>query len=70
MMTPYACAKVVNEKLKEAGIKKQLPPQMFYSYTTGRLRKGLRPLIECDEKGRVSIEDLDAWFEKYLAKNV
>jgi hypothetical protein len=73
-VTPYAAAKFVNAKLAEAGIEKVLPPQMFYNYTTARIRAGKNALIACvtDEAGKTMIEQaaLETWLEKYIAKNV
>ena len=71
LFTPYAAARVVNAALAEAGVEKTLPPQMFYNYTTARIRAGKAPLIEAVEKdGKVMIaeEALGAWLTKYLAK--
>jgi hypothetical protein len=33
-LTPYACAKIANETIKERGFEKELPPQMFYNYVS------------------------------------
>jgi hypothetical protein len=67
-VTPYAAAKFVNAKLAEAGIEKVLPPQMFYNYTTARIRAGKAPLIPCDADGRITPDGLAAWYTKYSAK--
>lgn len=67
-MTPYAAAKVVNAALKEAGVEKTLPPQMFYNYTSARIRAGRAPFIECNEEGKITEEGLKKWMGKYLAK--
>lgn len=68
-MTPYAACKIVNKALEEAGIDKQLPPQMFYNYTSAQLRKGKKPLITCDSDGKITETGLAAWLEKYITKN-
>lgn len=70
LLTPYAAAKVVNALLAEAGVDKQLPPQMFYNYTKARIRAGKRPLIECDENGAITPEALATWAKRYVAKQV
>jgi hypothetical protein len=67
-VTPYGAAKLVNEHLAECNIDKQLPPQMFYNYTTARIRAGKSPLIACDESGKIELDALAAWLEKYVAK--
>jgi len=59
-MTPYAAAKIVNAMLAEAGVEKTLPPQMFYTY----VKKGY--IASTD--GRVTVEALAEWAEKYIAK--
>lgn len=59
-LTPYSCAKIVNNLLKEEGIEKILPPQMFYTY----VKKGYIPSTQ----GRVAPEDLAKWCEKYIAR--
>lgn len=64
--SPYALAKVVNKILSDAQIEKQLPPQMFYQYTS----KGRIATIN-DERGskrQVAREDAIEWTEKYLSK--
>jgi hypothetical protein len=76
----YAAARRVNGWLKERGAKKadgtpkELPPQMFYNYTTARIRKGQNPAmaVVTSEDGKHYIEDavLGEWFEAYYAKNV
>lgn len=60
-LSPYACAKVVNAELKNLGIEKVLPPQMFYTY----VKKGSIP--STDKK--VALEDLQTWFVAYVQKN-
>lgn len=69
-MTPYAAAKVVNALLAEAGVDKVLPPQMFYNYTTARIRQDKAPFIPVDENNKITEDGLKAWAEKYLAKQV
>jgi hypothetical protein len=59
-LTPYACAKIVNDELKTQGVAKQLPPQMFYTY----VKKGY---IKSTDK-KVALVDLQVWFVAYLAK--
>jgi hypothetical protein len=60
MMTAYAAAKIVNAELKARGLVKQIPPQMIYQYVS----KGMIPSTD----KRISMQDLEAWFEKYYAK--
>jgi len=65
-MTPYAAAKVINETLKQRGIEKKLPPQMFYTY----VGKGYIPSTTTENgKKVVTREDLLAWFEGYFEKH-
>ncbi len=59
--TGYAAAKIVNSLLKEMGIEKSLPPQMFYNY----MKKGF---IETTPEDMISEEALRSWFEKYVAR--
>lgn len=65
--TPYGAAKFVNQVLSEAGLP-NIPPQMMYNYTTGRLNKKKAPLIKCDANGTIALEDLLEWLAKYLEK--
>lgn len=67
-MTAYAAAKIVNAALSEAGLDKQIPPQMMYNYTTARIRKGKAPFIACDKEGRITEAGLTEWLSKYLVK--
>lgn len=67
-MTPYAASKIVNTALKEAGVEKTLPPQMFYNYTSARVRAGKAPFIEVNKEGEITEEGLKKWMVKYLAK--
>lgn len=68
-LTPYAASKVVNKILEDAGVEKVLPPQMFYNYTSARIRSGKNPLIAVDENGKITEEGLNEWLAKYLVKN-
>jgi hypothetical protein len=67
-MTPYAAAKVANAVLLARGIDKVLPPQMFYNYTSARIRTGKAPFIACDANGKITTAGLTTWTEKYIAK--
>ena len=81
-MTPYKAARFVNAALTKAGLEKQLPPQMFYNYTTGRINKGKAPLIEVEAvettnargeritQHQIKAEALNTWLANYLAKQV
>lgn len=63
-LTPYGCAKVVNEQLEELGLP-TLPPQMFYNY----VKQGyLESFVAADGKRKVSELDLAKWFEAYLER--
>lgn len=65
-LSPYHAAGVVNTWLKDLGVDKKLPPQMFYNYTKKAYIKS--QLVE----GKVKIErdDLRDWFDnKYVPKN-
>ena len=64
--TPYAAAKLVNAQLKDMGIDKKLPAQMFYTYTAkGYITSTLGP----DGKRTITQEALTDWFIKYCTKN-
>jgi hypothetical protein len=67
-MTPYAASKLINQQLLEDGFEKVLPPQMFYNYTTALLRKGKKPMIQCDKDGRITSQGLADWYTKYTNK--
>jgi hypothetical protein len=69
-MTPYAAAKIVNAALAEAGLDKQVPPQMMYNYTSSRISKGKKPLIACTPEGKITPEGLQEWLTKYLTKQL
>jgi hypothetical protein len=69
-VSPYKAAGIVNGWLEEDGHDRKLPPQMFYNYTTGQIKKGRKPLIEIDSDNKISLEVLTAWYEKYVAKNI
>lgn len=74
-LTPYAAAGAVNAALTEAGVSKEIPPQMMYNYTTARVRKGKAPLIPVDvdkETGKVSINEAGfvEWLQRYVKKQV
>jgi hypothetical protein len=71
-LSPYQAAKVVNAILLEKGIEKVLPPQMFYNYTTSRIRQGKSPLIPTTEVNghtQITLKGLTEWTEKYVAKH-
>jgi hypothetical protein len=71
--TPYGASVVANKVLKDRGIEKVLPPQMFYNYTTGRARKGkntLIPTVEVNGQLRITEAGLTEWLEKYVAKKL
>jgi hypothetical protein len=72
-VTPYEAARVVNGWLKDRGVDKQLPQQMFYNYTQAKVNKGEKPMIPVvlTEANKVQIdrEALATWFEKYFTKN-
>jgi len=72
-ITPYAAARLVNQALLDAGVVKTLPPQMFYNYTTARVRKGQKPLINTivvDGKILIDTLALAAWTQKYVRKQI
>lgn len=64
--SPYQCATLVNAQLKEQGIEKQLPPQMFYTYTKKEYIASFR---DANNKVRVTHEALTEWFTKYINKH-
>lgn len=78
--TAYNAAKAVNNVLAELeiidtnprsksfGNVKVVPSQMFYNYTTARINKNEKPLIECDENGRILVSALQEWTKKYIQK--
>jgi hypothetical protein len=71
-VSPYKAAGHVNEWLERDGFDKKLPPQMFYNYTTGQIRKEKKPMIPVvyDENNKVQItlEALEAWYTTYADK--
>jgi uncharacterized protein YbjT (DUF2867 family) len=71
-VSPYKAAGIVNALLLAEGIEKVLPPQMFYNYTTARIRADKAPLIPVVEvaegKYEISLEGLGEWATKYIAK--
>ena len=73
-LTPYEACKATNAALAEAvPTHRPLPPQMFYNYTTARIRAGKNPLIPCTEvKGQTVIksEDFAQWLDRYIRKQV
>lgn len=78
--TPYNAAKAVNVVLKDRGIIdtnprskrlgqiKEIPSQMMYNYTTMRINKGEKPLIACDDQGRILVSALQEWLQTYVFK--
>lgn len=70
-ITAYGASVIINNILVELGIEKVLPPQMFYNYTKGQVKKNKNPMIPFDtETGRINQDDLYDWFtHKYLPKN-
>lgn len=63
-MTPYAAAKIANERIKEEGLEKVLPPQMFYTY----VNKGYIASVVVDNKKRVTKDGLEKWLVGYINK--
>lgn len=63
-MTPYAAAKIVNARLAEEGIEKEIPPQMMYTYA----KKNYVATEIVDGKIRVTKEGLDVWLLGYVNK--
>jgi hypothetical protein len=64
-MTPYAAAKIVNAKLAELKIDKELPPQMLYNYTS----KDYIDNIVVEGKKRITNEGLNKWLVGYVKKH-
>jgi hypothetical protein len=70
-LTTYKAGKMVNGWLEEDGHDKRIPDPMIFNYTVGRTNKGKKPFIPFDvETKRISEEDLKAWYDKYVAKNL
>jgi metal-dependent amidase/aminoacylase/carboxypeptidase family protein len=72
-LSAYEVAKLANLALTEAGVERQIPPQMVYNYTSGRINKGKAPLIptvEVEGKVRVTEEAARTWVTQYVAKQV
>lgn len=67
-LTAYGAAKLVNEALKERGVKKRIPPQMMYNYTHARVAEGKRPFIMYTKAKGVDRDDLNRWLGEYLDK--
>lgn len=77
IFTPYQAAAVVNNQLREfieAGIKVDkfpLPGQMFYNYTTARIKDGKQAYIAgtmVNGKYDVDRDDLERWMKAYFVK--
>ena len=72
-LTCYAVAKMTNARLEAEGIKndagkqKQIPPQMIYNYTLGKIREGKKPMIAIQADGLIAEADALAWINKYIA---
>jgi hypothetical protein len=66
-VSPYGAAKIVNKWLSDKGVAKELPPQMFYTYTKPN-KKG-KTYIPVNKERKITIEDLRAWFDGYYNKN-
>jgi hypothetical protein len=67
LVSPYACAKIVNAWLAEDGVQKKLPPQMFYQYTSPK--KAYIPTVVVGDKLCVDVIDLRSWYdEKYMKR--
>ena len=60
LLTPYAASKIASESLG-----RQIRPQMVYNY----VGKGYIPSVVVDGKKFVEVDVLEAWIEKYRAKN-
>lgn len=67
-VSPYEAAKIVNAILKEKQIDIVLPPQMFYNYTTARIRAGKKPFIETNKDNKVVVKSLLEWTARYIEK--
>jgi hypothetical protein len=67
-LTPYGAAKLVNARLEAEGLAKRVRPQMMHNYTYARIDAGEKPLIAASRETGVDREDLDRWFNQYLAK--
>lgn len=64
LLTPYACAGVVNEELAEQGYDLTIRPQMFYNY----VRQGLIETVEVDGQKLIHEVTLAAWLHGYLER--
>lgn len=63
--TGYGAARYINAKLKELGVEKELPPQMFYTY----FKKGyIKTTINNEGRQVATTKELDEWFKKYNEK--
>jgi len=69
-LSPYAAAKLVNERLELEGLSKRIPPQMMYNYTTARVNAGKEPFIVFSIEAGVDRESLEQWTNKYVAKQI
>lgn len=63
-MTPYAAAKIVNARLAEEGIEKEIPPQMMYNYT----KKNMIANEIVEGKKRITQAGLNEWLLGYVNK--
>jgi hypothetical protein len=68
--TAYAAAKYATLRIQSKGVNKTIRPQMMYNYTTARLNEGKNPFIAVNEEGLVSLESVNEWVEKYVAKKL
>lgn len=59
--TPYSIAKVLNEKLTEAGLK-NVPPQMMYNYAKNGLINGVKGVKKYNQS------EVDAFVTKQMDK--
>lgn len=69
LLTPYACADVVNTELAEQGYDITLPPQMFYNY----IRQGMLATVDVElpsgkKQKLVSEVVLAQWLHGYLER--
>ena len=68
-VSPYKASVLVNQWIADRGVEKRVPPQMMYNYTTARVRKDKKPLIPITD-GKILVQDLAEWFERYAEKNL
>lgn len=62
-LTPYKASQLANAALKEAGLSKEIRPQMMYNYRKNRL-------IKTNSDGEFLLESFEGWLARYISKQL